>query len=147
MGRIMAMIAAGVFAGGAAAQPIYKCSVGGKVSYADHPCAHGTASELAAPPPAADAPGAAAQLERDKARLAELEKRRSERQALEEREGARAARAAAAARQKCERLRLQARWAGEDLVEGRSTTGRKATSAARLKARRQAEALAVECPA
>jgi hypothetical protein len=143
MGRIMAMIAAGVFAGGAAAQPIYKCSVGGKVSYADHPCAHGTASELAAPPPAPDAPGAAAQLERDKARLAELEKRRSERQALEERDGARAARAAASARQKCERLRLKARWAGEDLARA----GREAASAARLKAKRQAEALAVECPA
>ena len=147
MGRIMAMIAAGIFASGAAAQPVFKCSVGGKVSYADHPCANGTATELAVPPAPADAPGAAAQLERDKARLAELEKRRSERQALEERERERAARAAAGARQKCERLRLKARWAGEDLAQGRSTTGREAASAARLKAKRQAEALAVECPA
>ena len=142
MGRIMAMIAAGVLAGGAAAQPVYKCSAGGKVSYAAHPCANGTVTALAVPP-AADASDAAAQLERDKARLAELETRRNARQQLDDREAARAARAAAAQHRKCERLRLKAKWAGEDLARA----GREAANAARLKAQRQAEALAVECPA
>ncbi|MFC5460703.1 DUF4124 domain-containing protein [Massilia niabensis] len=147
MGRIMAVMAACLLAsgvaGGAGAQPVYKCTVGGKVSYADQPCAHGTATVLSVPPAPADAGKAAAKLERDKARLAELEKGRHARAVLEDRERERAARAAATQRQKCERLRLKARWLNEDLARA----GREAAHAARLKAKRQAEALAVECPA
>ena len=55
----------------------------------------------------------------------------------------RAGRAALALRKRCDKLRLQARWADEDLA--RSTDAAKAIT--RIKARRQAETLAVECPA
>lgn len=126
----------------ATAQPVYKCTVDGKVSYGEHPCAHGKTTELAVPPaPSGDE--AAAALERDKARLATLQKERSIVEAREERERARSARSAEATRQKCERLRLQAKWAEEDAARA----GKATSAAARLKARRQAEALAVQCPA
>jgi hypothetical protein len=126
----------------AAAQPVYKCTVDGKVSYGEHPCAHGKTTELAVPP-APSGEEAAAALERDKARLATLQKERTTVEAREDRERARLARAAEATRQKCERLRLQARWAEEDAARA----GKAAAASARLKARRQAEALAVQCPA
>ena len=144
----MVVMAACVLAGGVAAQPqagtIYKCTVGGKVSYGEHPCAHGTSTALAVPVAPADAAAAAAaQLQRDKARLAELEKGRNARALADERDARRAAKGAAALRQKCDRLRLKQTWLDDDLAQA----GREATGAARLKAKRQAEALAVECPA
>jgi hypothetical protein len=127
---------------GAGAQTIYKCSVGGKVSYGERPCEDGKASTLAVPP-APDPTAAAAQSQQEKARLAELQKERAARETREEKDRERAARAAATVRQKCERLRLQSKWADED-----ATRAGKATAAsARLKAKRQAEALAVQCPA
>lgn len=142
MGRIMVVMTAGLLAGAAGAQPVYKCTVDGKVSYGDQPCANGPTSRLAVPPAPGDAASALARLERDKARLAEFEKSRTAHADAEERTRQRAARAAAALRQKCERLRLKARWLEEDLARA----GREATGAARLKAQRQAQALAVECP-
>ena len=127
---------------GAAAQPVYKCTVGGKVSYGEHPCAQGRTTELAVPPAASGAQAAQA-LARDKARLAALQKERSTAEAREERERARSARAAETTRRTCARLRLQAKWAEEDAARA----GKAAAASARLKARRQAEALAVQCPA
>jgi hypothetical protein len=142
MRTVLAVFSLYLLAQAAAAQPVYKCTVDGKVSYGEHPCAHGRTTELAVPPaPSGDE--AAAALERDKARLAALQKERSTLEAREERERGRAARAAAATRQKCERLRLQASWAEEDAARA----GKATSAAARLKARRQAEALAVQCPA
>ena len=142
MRTVLAVLSLCALAQAAAAQPVYKCTVGGKVSYGDHPCAQGKTTELAVPPaPSGDE--AAAALERDKARLAALQKQRSTLEAREERERARSARAAEATRQKCERLRLQVKWAGEDAARA----AKAAAPGARLKARRQAEALAVQCPA
>jgi hypothetical protein len=94
----------------------------------------------AAPPPDK---AAAEKLESDKARLAALQKDRAAAQLREERGHQRASRAAEALRQKCERLRLKQKWAREDLERMRG----EALAGARLKAERQAEALAVECPA
>ena len=138
----MAMVLC-VLASAATAQTVYKCSLGGKVSYSEQPCADGKATALAVPPAPADTGGAAQDLARAKARLAALQKERGANEAREERDAQRAARAAAAQREKCERLRLTARWALEDLAGA----GREATKAARVKAKRQAEALAVQCPA
>lgn len=127
----------------ATAQTIYKCTVGGKTSYAEQPCADGKATTLAVPAAPADADAAVQRLERDKARLAALQKERAADEARAERDNQRVARAAAATRQKCERLRLQGKWAQEDAARADKTT----VASARLKAKRQAEALAVECPA
>jgi hypothetical protein len=144
MFRIIPVLAVCALCGTAAAQTVYKCTVDGKVAYGDLPCASGVTVELAVPAAPAAAPAAAAQqLARDKAASLALEKVRLARELREEREQERASRAAAAKRQKCDRLRLRHKWANEDLAR---TDGPR-LEAARLKVRRQAEALAVECPA
>jgi len=148
MRTMMAAMVLCALAQPAAAQPdaartIYKCTVGGKTSYGEQPCADGKATTLAVPAAPADADAARERLERDKARLAALQKERAADEARAERDNQRVARAAAATRQKCERLRLQGKWAQEDAARADKTT----VASARLKAKRQAEALAVECPA
>jgi hypothetical protein len=126
----------------AAAQVIYKCSVDGKVAYADRPCASGPTVEL--PVPAAPVAAPAGELaQRERAALIQLEKLRLTKELAEDRERSRQQRASAAERKRCNRLRLQGKWASEDAA--RSSGPR--LEAARIKARRQAEALAVECPA
>ena len=138
----MATLVLCALAQGAAAQTVYKCSAGGKVSYGEQPCADGKATTLALPP-APDAGAAGALFEQEKARLAAFQKERAARERGEEQERERAARAGAATRQKCERLRLQGKWAEEDAARA----GKATVASARLKAKRQAEALAVQCPA
>lgn len=91
----------------------------------------------------ADAGAATQQLKHDKARLDALRKERAARETREEKERERAERAAASVRQRCERLRLQSKWAEEDAARA----GKATATAARLKAKRQAESLAVQCPA
>lgn len=130
------------------AQAVYKCQADGKTSYSDQPCAHGSSTRM--PPPAgialSDTQGpqggdARTLLAIEKARIA-----REKAQAKEEREGrvqVRQARAMQARRKKCDRLRLRHKWAEEDLA--RMVHGPK-REAARLKARRLQETLAVECP-
>lgn len=143
MVKWMAAIAACVVAQGVAAATIHKCTVNGKVSYGDQPCAAGTGAELAIQ--AAPRPDklAAEKLASDKLRLAQLEKERATAAVADERERQRSAKAAGALRQKCERLRLKQKWLEEDLRKLRGD----ALANARIKAQRQAEALAVECPA
>jgi len=122
---------------------IYKCTVNGKVAYGDQPCAGGAGTELAvqAAPPVDKA--AADKLAGDKLRLLALEKERAAGELREERERQRAAKAYGVQKQKCDRLRLKQKWLDEDLGRARG----EAVAGARLKAKRQAEALAVECPA
>lgn len=143
MKTMMAGLMMCALAQGAAAQTIYKCTGGGKVSYGEQPCAGGKATALAPLPAPPDSAAAVASLERDKARLAALQQERGVAQARAAREGERAARAAAVTRQKCERLRLQHKWAQEDVARA----GKATAASARLKAKRQAEAMAVQCPA
>lgn len=132
------LTAPGVFAG-----TIYKCNVGGKIAYGDQPCAGGSGTELAiqAAPPVD--PAAAEKLASDKLRLLAVEKTRAADDLREERERQRAARVYQAQKQKCDRLRLKQKWVEEDLGRARGD----AVAAARQKAQRQAQALAVECPA
>lgn len=142
MRMVLAGLSLCVLAQASAAQTVYKCTVDGKTSYGEHPCVRGKTTALAVPP-APSAEEAAAALERDKAHLATLQKERLRAEQRERRDEGRRVRAAEATRQKCERLRLQARWAEEDAARA----GKAAAASARLKARRQAEALAVQCPA
>jgi len=142
----------------AAAQGVYKCNAGGKLSYADRPCTEGISTRL--PPPAAgvDLPDKNAVATRDARTLVEFEKLRLAREdklarekartqareeARDERKRQQRARAALAHRKSCDKLRLRRKWAEEDALRA----GGKAQEAARRKVRRQAEALAVECPA
>jgi hypothetical protein len=126
----------------AAAGTIYKCKEGGRTSYHDQPCGHAAlALKVQAAP--APAPEALRRIARERAMLQEIEDLRAAREERAARDNVRAQRAAAALKRRCDRLRLQRKWAEEDLARA----GRDQAEGARIKARRQAEALAVECPA
>ena len=131
-----------LLAGPASGATIYKCTDAGKVSYNDRPCGS-TAVVLAAPGAPADAAEATERLARERALLQGIEKERAVRDEQEAREAARVQRAAAVERRRCDKLRLQRKWADEDIARA----GRDEAERARLKAKRQGEALAVECPA
>lgn len=137
--RTFAVIAACTLAPAALAQTVYKCTVDGKITYGDQPCASGTSVALPVPAAPASPPDASV---RERQALAQLERARLARTMQEERDAARARRAAASRYQKCARLRLHRKWAEEDAARA---TGAAAESA-RRRARRQAEAMAVECP-
>lgn len=171
---LAALLAACLLSGPALAAPVYKCSGGGKVSYGDRPCAQGASATLppapggAAPgvaPPGADAvvtgdsrmllqldppstPALRAAGEQRRAlaaqraykeRLAEEKAQRKEQQKL--------ARAHESRRKTCARLRLRHKWAEEDAARAFLDAKPAARDAARRKEKRQAEALALECPA
>jgi hypothetical protein len=129
----------------ATAGTIYKCTEGGRTSYHDRPCGRGAVAlkVQAAPAPS---PDALERLARERALLQEIEDARADqdkREAQERRAHDRARRSAEAQRRRCDRLRLQRKWADEDSARA----DRDESERARTKARRQAEALAVECPA
>ena len=138
----LSVLAAACIVCHAAAGAVYKCHEGGRVSYVDRPCP-GAGAELpvrAAPPPD---PETQARLARARAMALEIDKLRAAQAAREEQDGERARRAGLALRQRCARLRLQQQWLEQDLARTRGD----AKEAARIKLRRQAETLAVECPA
>lgn len=131
----------------AGAGVMYKCVDNGKVSYGDRPCETGKSETVtihAAPEySAADK----ATLVRQTKEVARIEKEHAKQQAQLEHERERAAertrRSAAVHAKKCAALTLAQRWALED---ARAAAGKQA-GAAKLKARRAAEKLALECPA
>lgn len=127
---------------GAGAQTIYKCTLDGKVSYSETPCANGTVSTLAAPPAAPVDPDAATALARQKQQADTLEQQRHQREARDERSERRAGRAADAHVKKCAKLRLQKQWAEQD-AKGATIEN---LARARGKAQRAADTLALECP-
>ena len=126
----------------AAAGTVYKCTDGGRVSYSDRPCGQ-DAVVLRVQSASRDAPEALERLARERAMLQEIEDARAVREEQAARARARAQRAAAALRRRCDKLQLQRKWAEEDARRA----GRDEAERARTKARRQAEAMAVECPA
>jgi hypothetical protein len=135
----------------ASGQAVYKCTVDGKIEYGDRPCAGGVLLRVPAPGATPAEAGAALRSERetllalDKLRLAHEQQAQRERELAlrEERHQARDRKAADAQRLKCDKLRLRQKWSDED----RAHLAGPAAEAARLRARRQAEAMAVECPA
>jgi hypothetical protein len=152
--RFLSFIAFVLLCGPALAQAVYKCSADGKLSYSDRPCARGASVRL--PPPAAGVapPGAEAVATQDSRTLLELKKLRIAQQkerkkeldreaAREQREQQKLARAFQTRRKACDKMRLHHKWAKEDLARASN----QAREAAQRKVRRQAEALAVECPA
>lgn len=127
----------------ALAQNLHKCTLDGKVSYSDTPCPAGAqAATLEAPAAPKPDTTTARDLKRQQKQAGALEKARLRQQERDDRESARAAQAAAVQRRKCEKLKLNKRWADED---ARRATGQ-ATEAARLRAQRAGEAMALECP-
>ena len=147
-GRWAPLLACCVLSGavsGALADPVYKCTDGGRTTYADRPCAQGRATELPPAPVGIRPEGAESVATRDARTLVELEKLRIAREREQDRAqraDARQARAAAARRKTCERLRLRRKWAEEDIAR---THGR-ARAAAERRLVRARDAMAVECP-
>ena len=125
------------------APDIHKCTVDGKVSYGDTPCpaTATSASTLARPAAPQVDPAAAASLARARKQAAALEKTRVARDEREAKLDARAAQVAATHERKCGKLRLNRQWADDDARRATAAT----VDAARLKARRAAELLALEC--
>ena len=125
----------------ASAQTIYKCTEGGKVSYNDRPCGKNTVA--LAVPAAPAVPEAARRVARERALLQEIDEQRAKQEAQASKLAVQAHRAASVTRKRCDKLRLQHKWLEEDLARA----GRDEAERTRTKARRQAELLAMECPA
>jgi len=146
MWRLFPAVAACAVFATAQAQTIYKCSVNGTLWYGDRPCTSGVASELAVTPAPPPDPETIARLARQQALAQQLIKRDAARDYHDEMEAARelqrARRAASAQKLKCDRLRLRQQWAQEDV----RSAADKSADKARIKARRQGEAMALECP-
>ncbi|MCC2974506.1 DUF4124 domain-containing protein [Massilia sp. IC2-476] len=134
-------------AGAATADTIYKCNEGGRISYHDRPCGqNAVALKVQTPAPA---PEALERLARERAMLQEIEDARLARDEQEARAGTRAERlrqAASSQKRRCDKLRLQQKWLEEEEARTRRDADQ-GSERARSKARRQAELLAVECPA
>ena len=135
----------------AQAQSVYKCTLDGKVSYSDTPCASNAATSSTLPVPVSPAanPSAASDLQRLKKESAAIEKERqkaAQREVREARDAERAAeretKRADVQRKRCAKLALTKQWAEED--------ARRATAAnvdkARLRAKRVGETMQLECP-
>ena len=122
---------------------VYKCSVDGKITYTQAPCEHGSGTVLQVPGAPVVARESAGELERMRRASAQLQKERVARDTAQERTDARTDRAAATRKQRCDRLRLQAKWAEDDVRRAQPQV----QEAARLKARRAADRAALECPA
>jgi hypothetical protein len=151
--RILFLFIACVLCQAAGSATIYKCRDGGQVSYNDRPCPGAGAALTVADAPPPD-PATQERLERQRATVLQLEQARSRdnaENARAEREFERARRTSLAERKRCDRLRLQRQWADEDLARqrlaGNDPAKAAAGEAARLKAKRQADTLALECPA
>ena len=152
MFRVIAVLAACALAQPALAQAVYKCTTEGKIEYRDRPCEHGDAVQLHVPNAPQAGPAQEAD-QHDRETLLQLQKLRLAQEQHDERMRLTAAREARAEsreeraldtqRRKCDRLRLRQKWADEDLARLSGA----AAEAARVKARREAETLAVECPA
>jgi hypothetical protein len=124
----------------AAAQTVYKCAAGARVTYSDRPCDFGIVTPM--PQAAAPDPETRARFARQQALAAQLTERDTARAYLEDLDLARARRAATALKLKCDRLRLRQQWAQEDARGAAS----KSRTNAQTKAKRQAQSMALECP-
>ena len=142
MMQLFAVLILYALCAGAHARQLYKCSTGGKVSYASAPCDGAAVTQITVPAAPASDPAAGAELKRQKALLAGFEKARQAREARDERAAQVTARAAALRRQRCARLALKQRWA-DDVADRAAGFGKEALQE---KARRMGEIMAIECP-
>lgn len=127
----------------ASAQTIYKCENGAKISYADQPCTTGKARALALDAAPAPDPALQQRLLRQKALADSIDQQRQASAAQQARLDARERRLGAQRTRQCRQLQLRKKWADEDLARASV----KDTTPLRTRARRQAEQLALECPA
>lgn len=128
----------------APAQSLYKCRIDGKTVYSGAPCAGARSTPIAVPPgPQAtpSEPAAAQELLRQQKAAAKLEKERHAREDKARREEFAAGRAAAARRQRCDKLALERKYA-EDAADKAAGFDKESL---REKADRLRETVAIEC--
>jgi hypothetical protein len=118
---------------------VYRCDIGGNVTYSDNPCPGGRQLDIK-PAQAPDA-GATKRLAQEKKELKLLETARHKREAQEEKAMQRAARQQAATKSHCDKLAMRKKWADEDAKQG----SRRHIDNAKLKSRRLSEQHALEC--
>jgi flagellar biosynthesis GTPase FlhF len=125
------------------AHALYKCEEKGRIAYRDEPCEGGKALNVQGEGIAATADRLAAQEQaaRQKQALTHLEKERRQREALEEREMRKAAKAQASKHKKCRALALNRKWAEQDAAAAAG----KSVDKARRNAARKAEKYEMEC--
>ena len=140
--QCLAVLGLWALCAGACAEQLYKCTTGGKVTYASAPCDGATVTPMAVRAAPVPDPAAAQVLVHQKKLLAGFEKQRQAQDARDERANAAAARAGAVRRQRCARLELKKRWADET-ADRAAGFGKQALQD---KARRMGEVMAVECP-
>lgn len=122
------------------AHAVYKCRIGGTLTYTDQPCGNETLTLPDPSVPAGSSPSADS-LHREKNEIARLQRLREQRERQDQQIRDLAARGAAARERKCKSLALQLRWRQEDLRDATLKEERKA----RVRARRAAEKLSAEC--
>jgi hypothetical protein len=123
----------------APALALYKCKSGDTITYSDQQCPGGEALNAGNPP--GDAAKARKQAAEEKKELHRLENARRRREAQEQKEQQRAAHEHAVKQKRCTLLAQRKRWADEDAFR---STGR-SNENARVKARRLAEQIELEC--
>ncbi len=151
--RILIAATLAATCGGLLAQPLYKCSVDGTLTYSSEKCKGKTLGEITAPEPRKANPALAADLERDKALAARLEKDRLAREArlasattstaTEAPETAEGGELLSATQRRCARLRLDKKMADQKLAEAKEAD----RDQLRQDAQSKGDALASECPA
>jgi len=140
--RILALLGLLVSSSAALAQAIYKCSAGGRVTYASAPCDGASVTAIAVPVAPAPDPQAALLFKREKALLATLQHERASREAREQRAAAIAQQSAARHHQRCARIALQKRWADDNANRAAGP----AKEPLKRRAKQMGEAMAIECP-
>jgi hypothetical protein len=118
---------------------VFKCETDGKVSYSKLPCPAGSSTELEVVPPAPSAP-VDPHIKAEADRLAKL---RHQHEAQDAQLQERIERADRAQRQRCDQLRLRAKWSKEALA--RASSARRAQL--ERQSRQAARQLATACPA
>jgi hypothetical protein len=129
----------------APAMAVYKCESRGKTTYSDTPCVEGKSQELSnrqiVTASESDTAEAQRQLAQDKREARRLESARLRREAAEEKERSRIAKAHASKKKQCASLALRKKWSDEDAADAAGKSAEKA----RRNARRAAEKYELEC--
>lgn len=133
--------AAASLASAAGAQTVHKCTVDGKVTYTEFPCQGGSASVIPVPQSPAPDKSGAAELRQMKKEADKLEAARHKRESADDKEDARTNRELAKRHQACEKLKLDKRWAEQDLRRAQP----RQEEQARIKVQRAADKLKLSC--
>jgi hypothetical protein len=124
----------------APALALYKCKSGDTISYSDAPCPGGVAMNIDSPSPAESA-RARKQAAKEQEHLRRLDNHRRKQEAQDEKDRQRLARDHAVKQKRCTLLSQRKKWADEDA----STASGRSQEKAKVKARRVAEQLEMEC--